>query len=136
MEIQAFSSLIRVSKWSEARNICQNLGGDLAIIRSADENSFTLDLLKKERELPEWGAWLGFHRKADDKFYWIDGTPLEGGYTAWRIGEPNNVRNKEDCGNVLGTGEWNDLYCNVLIHYIFRDDPHKIPFVLCQKKTY
>ena len=108
--------------------------------QNAQLQSFVLDLLKKERGLTEWGAWLGFHRKADDKLYWIDGTPLEGaGYTAWEFGEPNNslhLGHTEDCGNVGASGEWNDLYCNVLIHYIFSDDPHKIPLVLCQKKTY
>lgn len=112
------------------------MGGDLAIIRSADENSFISDLLKKQRGLTEWGAWLGFYRKADNKFYWIDDTPLEGQYTAWNFGEPNNyLGGPEDCGNMVGTGTWNDLYCNLRIQEFWINNPHNNPFALCQKKS-
>ena len=74
--------------WNEAQTNCQNLGGDLAIIRTQDENSFIHDLMKKEN-FPDWSVWLGLYRKADDMFYWIDDTPLAGRYSTWRSGEPN-----------------------------------------------
>lgn len=108
------------------------LGGDLAIIRSAAENTFIFNLVKKQKTFTLWGAWLGFVRKADKKFYWIDGTPLSRGYTVWGSGEPNNVIEK--CGNMFGTGgnagKWNDLICDVNpVHLKFA------PVILCQKKA-
>ena len=92
------------------------LGGDLAIIKSAAENNFIFTLLKKQKTITDWGVWLGFVRKADNKFYWIDDTPLARGYTAWTSGEPNNV--SEKCGNMFGTphrhgGKWNDIPCDI-----------------------
>ena len=43
---------IRTLKWSDARRTCQMLGGDLAIIKSTDENNFVFTLLKKQKPSP------------------------------------------------------------------------------------
>ena len=111
------------------------LGGDLAIIKSADENNFIFTLLKKQNTITVLGVWLGFVRKADNKFYWIDDTPLAKGYTAWARSEPNNVNEK--CGNMFGFssihgpgGKWNDLSCDVDLakHWKYA------PVILCKKK--
>ena len=111
------------------------LGGDLAIIKSAAENNFIFTLLKKQKTITDWGVWLGFVRKADNKFYWIDDTPLAKGYTVWASGEPNNDGGKEKCGNMFGPPhvygrKWNDLFCDV--------DPASqwkyAPVILCKKK--
>ena len=123
---------IRTLKWSDARRTCQMLGGDLAIIKSAAENNFIFTLLKKQKTITGLGVWLGFVRKADNKFYWIDDTPLAKGYTAWASGQPNNVREK--CGNMFGStkgvgGQWNDLFCdNPANHW------KVAPVILCKKK--
>ena len=115
-------------EWSDARRICQKLGGDLAKITSASENQFIIDLVTKQKKITHYGVWLGLHRKADNKFYWADDKLLEG-YSNWYPGEPNNVAEK--CGHMFGTvrkGKWNDLLCTT-------PNAHaKIaPVVLCQK---
>ena len=122
---------IRTLKWSDARRTCQMLGGDLAIIKSADENNFIFTLLKKQKTITDLGVWLGFVRKADNKFYWIDDTPLAKGYTAWASGQPDNV--SEKCGNMFGSphrhgGKWNDLPCDVTRYW------KVAPVILCKKK--
>ena len=109
------------------------LGADLAIIRSATENNFVFDLVKKQKTT-SMGAWLGFVRKADKKFHWIDDTPLARGYTAWERAEPNNLNGNENCGNVFGTGskggKWNDLWCDASPAHL-----KYAPVILCQKKA-
>ncbi|XP_078356757.1 perlucin-like protein isoform X1 [Oculina patagonica] len=125
---------IPTMKWSDARRTCQNLGGDLAIIRSAAENNFIFNLLKKQKTVQRWGVWLGFIRKADNKFYWIDDTPLAGQYSQWGSGNPNNAHPGENCGNIfgigIGEGKWNDLWCDL------KESQLKLaPSVLCQKKS-
>ena len=109
------------------------LGGDLAIIRSAAENTFIFNLVKKQKTFTTWGAWLGFVRKADKKFYWIDDTPLSRGYAVWGRGEPNNAHEK--CGNMFGAetraGKWNDLLCD----FIPPSNLKIAPVILCQKKA-
>ncbi|CAH3017741.1 unnamed protein product [Porites evermanni] len=123
---------IRTLKWSDARRTCQMLGGDLAIIKSAAENNFIFTLLKKQKTITDWGVWLGFVREADNKFYWINDTPLAKGYTAWASRQPDNV--SEKCGNMFGSakgagGKWNDLSCDL--------DPANhwkvAPVILCKK---
>jgi len=121
-------------KGSDARRTCQNLGGDLAIIRTAGENNFVFGLLKKQKTITEWGVWLGFIRKSDSKFYWIDDTPLKGHYSPWGSGQPNNSNNNEYCGNMFGkgsrAGKWNDLWCSL------KESQLKYaPNILCQKKA-
>ena len=64
-------------------------------------------------------------------FYWIDGTPLAGQYSAWAEGEPKY--SPDHCVhmyNVLDKlGKWNDFKCN-----LDKKDKLKAPVVLCQKK--
>ena len=88
--------------------------------------------MKKQKTITAWGVWLGFMRKSDKKFYWIDDTPLEGHYSPWSSGQPNNP-NSEYCGNMFGTGsgqgKWNDLYCSLTEAQL-----KYAPSILCQKK--
>lgn len=116
--------------WGDARRNYQKLGGDLAKVTSAAENQFIFDLLLKQKNVREMGAWLGLHRKADKKFYWADGTPLAG-YNAWDSGEPGRT---EECGHIMslgsGKGKWNDWHCTLNNALISR-----APFALCQKNS-
>ena len=120
-------------KWSDARTTCQNLGGDLAIIRSQDENNFILELLYNQTMVQNEGAWLGLKRKtsAGDKFYWIDDTPLAGHYSAWASNEPNDPH--EECVQIYAAsyspGKWNDKQCSWPV-----SEQSRAPVVLCQKK--
>jgi len=107
-----------------------NLGGDLAIIKSEDDNDFIFELLKKQLKVQPLGAWIGLSRKADNAFYWIDGTPLAGQYSAWVIGQPSHVRQK--CVHMYVEhvpGKWNDMECSL-------SGAHKsqFPVVLCEKR--
>ncbi len=119
-------------KWSDARMTCQNLGGNLAIIRSEDENNFTRDLIMKQQTVQDWGAWIGLYRKADTNFYWIDDTPLEGRYSAWASGQPSYLH--ENCVHTLSgwgrDGQWNDNSCDLSEAKRWR-----APVILCQKKS-
>jgi len=120
-------------KWSDARTTCQNLGGDLAIVTSEDENNFALELLKKQETVTFYGAWLGLYRNpsAGDAFYWINCTPLAGQFSAWASGEPNHVQEK--CVHMYAAssriGKWNDKECSLSVA-----GESEAPVVLCQKR--
>jgi len=108
---------------------CQNLGGDLTIIRLEDENTFIQDLVRNQQTGKSWGAWLGLERKSGNEFYWIDDTPLAGQYAAWASGEPNNLHEKCVKSVLHKEGLWNDNTCTVREKY-----KSKAPVVLYQKK--
>ena len=119
-------------KWNIARKTCQDLAADLAIITSATENNFIFDLIRSQQTVTDGGAWLGLCRKDDNKFYWIDDTPLEGQYSAWASDEPSS--NDEKCVQMYGKGpregKWNDEPCSLSekdLHF------NSAPVVLCQK---
>ena len=66
----------------------------------------------------------------DDKFYWMDGTPSAGRFSAWAQGEPNYLHEK--CVLILTIEDrqknWFDFYCT------YDDRPRfPVPVVLCQK---
>ena len=107
--------------WSTARQDCQSRGADLPIFKSADENEFIVNLVLKQDTVTYGGAWIGIQRdQEDDKLYWIDGTPVAGGFTAWAPLNPSNSFGKQDCGNILGAtgsrkeyrGKWDDSHCS------------------------
>ena len=101
----------------------------MAKITSASENQFILDLVTKQQKITDAGVWLGLHRKADNKFYWIDDTLLAG-YSNWNTGEPNNAAEK--CGHMYSKGsakgKWNDGPCTITNAYA-----KKANVALCQK---
>ena len=101
---------------SDARNKCQEMGGELAIIESEKENEFIFDLLKKTDGLSPSGVWIGLQRQDDGSFQWVDGTPVV--YNKWAPGEPNDHLGVEDCAHMylrVGSpveGKWNDGPCD------------------------
>ena len=97
---------------SDARDKCKKMEGDIVIIRSAYENQFIFNLVKKTRGLPLWGVWIGLQRLAVGNFQWVDGSPLE--YNAWNNGEPNDNGGREDCAAMYWDvgGKWNDSPCD------------------------
>ena len=121
-------------KMMDARNECQSMGGDLPIIKSAEEDAFLLDLMNNQTTVTKFGGWIGLVRKAaDSEFYWIDDTPLEGQeqYTAWSRREPNNLGGNEDCANKYANihdRKWNDFPCEFEANH-----QETAPVVLCQK---
>ena len=61
--------------------------------------------------------WLGLRKThAKGQFKWVDGSSLNG-YTNWSPGEPNNIRGRELCTEMLVSGncglkKWNDVRCD------------------------
>ncbi|XP_061597452.1 perlucin-like protein isoform X2 [Cololabis saira] len=107
--------------WSGSRSYCQRQGGHLAIILSAEEQTFLWNLLPRGHWNPYWfGITDG---DSEDDWKWVDGTPLVGGF--WEVGEPNNHIN-EDCGYIVKTRvlervpirSWFDAPCEMSLPFI------------------
>ena len=82
------------------------LGGHLASVHSAQEQTFGSDL-RPDKKQP---VWLGGSDSAEEnKWVWTDGTNF--GYTNWVPGQPNDVGG-EDCLCLdLGHNMWLDRSC-------------------------
>jgi len=99
------------STWSNARQSCISLGGNLAVINSAAENAFLANGLQAN------SAWIGCHDSATEGHYqWVDGSPFN--YSNWFAGQPNNFNGTQDFVEILKSGEWNDQYATVSLEYV------------------
>ncbi|KAM6903517.1 uncharacterized protein PEZ65_018339 [Lycodopsis pacificus] len=111
--------------WPESKSYCQSQGAYLAIIHTAEEQTFLWDHLPRGH----WNAyWFGItDGHTEDEWKWVDDTPLVGGF--WEVGEPNNHIN-EDCGYIVKTRvtervairSWYDAPCTMYWPFICEKD--------------
>jgi hypothetical protein len=102
---------------------CESLGMKLVTIQSAEENAYVAGKIKST-------AWLGgSDALKEGDWYWLDETlftedakPLDGVYSNWAEGQPNNngaSGASENCVVILPAGvavtsaQWNDLACSL-----------------------
>ena len=115
--------------WNDARKLCQEKGGDLAVIKSFDENKFIWDLTLTQNRGTDYGAWIGLYRKQESQFHWVDhDLLLPRDYSEWSQGNPDNKDDLEDCTLInLADGKWNDVPCDA------RGPASKAPVTVCQR---
>ncbi|XP_043935589.1 asialoglycoprotein receptor 1-like [Protopterus annectens] len=106
--------------WKDSRNICQQKGADLVVIKSREEQNF---LAKKCHN----NCWIGLSdEEEENKWIWVDGTNHNIGDGYWCKGEPNDFVNfgvkGEDCAAISYqygcSSEWNDIPCNMLFPFV------------------
>lgn len=120
-ERPAFSFHAERKTYAAARADCQQRGGDIASIHSAEENAQAASLVGLGSD-----AWIGFtDQRAEGTWVWSDGSPVV--YTNWAGGEPNSYLGDEDCAVFWSGGEygrWYDGYgsenCDAALPYVCR----------------
>ena len=100
--------------YADARQICLDLGADLASIESVKENDAVASLAGVE-------AWIGLDdREEEGRFVWVDGNTST--FTNWFGAEPNDSGDGEDCAgiNFVESGGWNDYRCGTTMPFVCR----------------
>lgn len=110
--------------WSEAKAACAGLGGTLAIIRGASENTAVHSIIGATE------PWIGaaddnalISGSSEGEFFWIGdnanfwtggqgGSAVGSTYNNWNGGEPNDAGGGEDCVQMYASGVWNDYDCS------------------------
>uniref|UniRef100_A0A8C9NZA2 C-type lectin domain-containing protein n=1 Tax=Spermophilus dauricus TaxID=99837 RepID=A0A8C9NZA2_SPEDA len=94
--------------WHDSVTACQEVGAQLVVIKSAEEQSF-LQLTTKKRG----HTWMGLSDlNKEATWHWVDGSPLSLRFMKyWNPTEPNNL-GQEDCAEFDGDG-WNDAKCDI-----------------------
>lgn len=88
--------------WDQAKRLCEQRGGQLAIV----EDQATLDFLQGLKGGKR--VWLGAtdeHREGDWK--WVDGTPVA--FDGWAPRQPFNLQGKEHYMELGPAGRFNDV---------------------------
>lgn len=109
-------ALIDLATWPDARIAAQEWGGDLAVIRSAEENAFLVTTW------PARHLWLGLtDRREEGTFEWVDGSFP--GFEDFLVGQPTNDAPGEDYVHVTeAEGAWNDRP-GCRLHYAVAERP-------------
>ncbi|XP_036451275.1 C-type lectin domain family 2 member D isoform X2 [Colossoma macropomum] len=94
--------------WQESRKECQNLGGDLVVIRNERVQKFLTN-----KGLMQY--WIGLHRSENQEWTWINNTALTTGYWAKSLQEGNCVFLS---GGKMPKGNWHKSQCSVYSNYI------------------
>lgn len=89
--------------WTEARAMCQSLGGHLLTINSPEEQAFI------QSKYPGYTGWIGAYGDANG-WAWVTGESWS--YTNWAPNEPNNTDGEEWFGHIWNGMQWNDLADN------------------------
>ena len=109
-------TVIAANTWGGAEAQAVAMGGHLARIDNAAENAFVAGLIAG---LPS--AWIGGTDEiSEGDWRWSDGnspfwaglaggSPVNGAFTSWNGGEPNDAGGNEDYAEMSPTGGWNDL---------------------------
>ena len=105
--------------FNEARALCQQNGGDIAIATNLGENNFISFTFTNDN------IWLGGRRiGATNNFEWTyrgqhagDTTKFEPKeFLPWDIGQPDNAKGEESCVitnfGYRGSGKWHDFTCH------------------------
>ncbi|XP_036933214.1 C-type lectin domain family 4 member M-like isoform X1 [Acanthopagrus latus] len=108
-DISCYFVSAQQKNWTSSRQECINMGADLVVIDSLDEQAFVKGMLKSGQN-----AWIGLTDSlTEGTWMWVDGTPVTTSY--WQPGQPNSFNGNQDCGEILhraaGVGEWNDDGC-------------------------
>nr|XP_034344807.1 CD209 antigen-like protein E [Arvicanthis niloticus] len=109
--------------WMESAAACKDMGAQLVVIKSNEEQSFLQRTSKKKIDF-----WMGLSdAKEEGQWLWVDGSPLLFNFRKyWSAGEPNNHDN-EDCAVISNHG-WNDFSCLAVSFWIC-----KKPVLPCSK---
>ncbi len=98
--------------WSDARSASLAMGGHLATVSSAAEQTFLLTFLSSVSFGEVWigGVQTSGASEPDGGWGWDNGEPLT--LANWGPGEPNNYGDGEACMGLRADG-WNDEDCSV-----------------------
>ncbi|MFX0013826.1 MAG: lectin-like protein [Promethearchaeota archaeon] len=111
--------------WSEAKALCESLGGHLVTIADLEENEFVANLAADVDQF-----WIGLTDElVEGQWQWVTGEPFT--YSNWLCPNPNNYANQDHVWMYGGTygvypyctypeaqGGWNDVAGSASVYYI------------------
>ncbi|PKU49608.1 collectin-10 [Limosa lapponica baueri] len=113
---EKFYYIVKEEKnYREALIHCRDRGGTLAMPKDEATNALIADYISNSGL---FRAFIGLNdMEKEGQFVYADSSPLQN-YSNWKEGEPHDPAGREDCVEMLSTGEWNDSECQVTIYFV------------------
>ena len=100
--------------FADARVFCTDLGGDLAVLETEEENQFMYDAGAESMV-------FGLTDEAvEGSFVWVDGQSAT--YDAWAEAQPDDAGGDEDCVQYYADATWNDIPCTNAYGFVCEAD--------------
>ncbi|XP_018408845.1 PREDICTED: collectin-10 [Nanorana parkeri] len=101
--------------YRDALTQCRIRGGTLAMPKDMATNSLMAEYISS---LGLLRVFIGINDLEKEKqFMYTDNTPLQH-FSNWKPGEPNDGSGYEDCVEMLSSGAWNDVDCQLTIYFV------------------
>ncbi|XP_063780538.1 collectin-10 [Pseudophryne corroboree] len=101
--------------YRDALTQCRIRGGTLAMPKDQATNSLIADYISSMGLLRVFIGVNDFEK--EKQFMYTDNTPVQS-FSSWKDGEPNDGSGYEDCVEMLSTGAWNDVDCQLTIYFV------------------
>nr|XP_033507384.1 low affinity immunoglobulin epsilon Fc receptor-like [Epinephelus lanceolatus] len=129
----------KAENWEEARRNCLDMGGDLAVVLSADDQAFltnmTFQFAQQHPQTVFHAAWIGLQDMVKEGIHlWVSGNTIQTDVIYWDPLKPNNAMalwDKDgagpDCvaivppshiGQENWLNSWDDIICGDQRHYL------------------
>ncbi|KAM9307739.1 collectin-10 [Gastrophryne carolinensis] len=100
--------------YRDALTQCRIRGGTLAMPKDPATNSLIASYISS---LGLLRVFIGINDIEKEKQYmYTDNTPVQT-FSSWKTGEPNDGSGYEDCVEMINTGAWNDVDCQLTIYF-------------------
>ncbi|KAM9709085.1 collectin-11 isoform 2-T3 [Menidia menidia] len=110
-------------RFADAEVYCQTRGGHLAMPKDEGANAAMAGYIT-EAALSR--VYIGIHDlDHEGVFIYVDRSPMTT-FSKWRKGEPNNAYDDEDCAEMVASGEWTDVSCQLTMYFICEFDKEAI----------
>ena len=109
--------------WTEAKNTCEQVSGQLTSIHSKEESGFVICL---QDPASVHTTWVGGQRNQTG-FTWIDGTSFD--FDNWYMGQPDNQGGNQNCIEIHSNPgqdwheRWNDFSCDEKRSFVCKKEP-------------
>ncbi|XP_069813267.1 collectin-10 [Dendropsophus ebraccatus] len=101
--------------YRDAMTQCRVRGGTLAMPKDQSTNSLIAGYISS---LGLLRVFIGVNDiEREKQFMYVDNTLVQN-YSGWKAGEPNDGSGEEDCVEMLSSGTWNDVDCNLTIYFV------------------
>ncbi len=94
--------------WPKAREMCESLGGHLAVIDDKEENDYICALINSQGK--GYYTSIGYTDEVNEgRWQWVNGS--DSNYTSWNPGEPNNglsIYVNQNYAYMYESGKWDD----------------------------